>query len=206
MSQKQYITLRPNQQTTGNCFKSLPYSYPTICGNMRKNTIKTTPKDTSECGWPFRSHPWSQWGQRGPQGALIWEWTNAPHKGLGGGTQRNLSSATAPAVTTQEPTEDFRECHPSQRHRHQESLSSSAVGQRRGMNARNQAYLFYSRGTRSRLSRETPRSPPEQSSWRTQELCCEVRNIEYIFSSTITSLLASIGQPQRVLSSKVITF
>lgn len=121
-------TLANNRKLFQKSAIFLPY----YMWQYEKNTIKTTPKDTSECGWPFRSHPWSQWGQQGPQGPLLWEWTNAPYKGLGGGTQRNLSSAIAPAVTTQESTEDFLECHHSQRHWHQESLSSSAVGQRVG--------------------------------------------------------------------------
>lgn len=50
-----------------------------------------------------------------------------------------------------------------------------------GMAAGNQAYLFYSRDMRSRLSREIPRSPREQSISRIQELCCEERNSGYIF-------------------------
>lgn len=148
----------------------------------------------------FGSHPWSQCSQQGPLGK-----NQCPHKGLEE-EHRNLPSATAPAGTTQEPTEDFLGRHPSQRHRHQGSLSSSAVGQWGGITVSNQAYLFYSRDMHSKLSRETPRSPLEQSSWRMQELCCEERNSEYIFNSTITSLLASIGLPQRVLSSKVIMF
>ena len=32
------------------------------------NTIETTPKDIFECGWPLRSHPWSQCHQQGPPG------------------------------------------------------------------------------------------------------------------------------------------
>lgn len=115
------------------------------------------------------------------QGTVKWEWTHAPHKGLGGGTQCGLPSATARAVTTQESTEGPVWCHPSQIHWHWESLSSSAVEEKGGMAARNQAYLSDNKGMRSRLSHETPRSPQEQSSSQMQELCCEERNTGYIF-------------------------
>lgn len=67
-----------------------------------------------------------------------------------------------------------------------------------------QTYLFYSRDTHSRLSRGTPRNPLERSSSQMLELCCEERNIGYIFNSP-PILCCPTRQLQRLSQSKPIT-
>lgn len=92
-----------------------------------------------------------------------------PHTKLWGEEPNATSPLPVSAVTTRDPTKALTGG---------TLLKAVLLG---GMAAGNQAYLFYSRDMRSRLSREIPRSPREQSISRIQELCCEERNSGYIF-------------------------
>lgn len=141
----------------------------------------------------------------GPQGACHLGMNTCPSLGPGGRTQPSCLSASA---CSDSPTTQRRPCFvlPFSKARAPQSLSSLAAGYKGETVSGNQTYLFYSRGMRSRLSRETPRSPREQSSSRMQGLCFEERNTGYIFNSTINSLLATIRLLQRVLKYKIIVF